>query len=503
MSVYKPIHAQVRQYLGQVRRRLQAQTAARGLAVCGVVALAGTILAVLGANAWRFSDSATGTASALLWLALLGALAWFLFRPLFRRTSDSRIARFIEEKHPEFKDRLVTAIDMQERSATDPSARVFSELVAEDALRRTPAAPAENLIDSRRIFRPLIWATGSVAIILLLGLFGPGIFRYGTKALWVGWVQAKTTPLYQIRVTPGNITVGRNTDQEITAEPVGFLPQQMRLFVQYEKNADWESAPMMSSERGGNFHLLLMNVQQQIDYYVESNSVRSPQHTISVIAVPRIDRLEVRYHFPAYAGLPDKVEQSGGDIIGLKDTEITLTVHTDAPSPGGRLSLDDNSSIELSKTGNLELQAKWTLSQDTLYHVRLQDPRGREARASEEYLMQAISDFAPTVKLTRPGRDLQPTPVEEVVVGFEGQDDVRLADLSLHYSVNGGAAQTVPLISKSGGQQASATHLLALEEYSLAPGDLITYYGTAKDAAANTATTDMFFLQVRPFERSY
>ena len=168
MSVYEPVHEQVRQYLSQVRRRLQAQTAARGMAVCGVVALAATILAVLGANAWRFSASATNTASALLWLALLGALGWFLIRPLFRRTNDSRIARFVEEKHPEFKDRLVTAVEIKARSATDPSARVFSELVAEDALRRTPAAPADNLIEARRIFRPLIWATGSVAGILLL-----------------------------------------------------------------------------------------------------------------------------------------------------------------------------------------------------------------------------------------------------------------------------------------------------------------------------------------------
>ncbi|MBI4479502.1 MAG: hypothetical protein HY651_05725, partial [Acidobacteria bacterium] len=116
MLVREPVHEQVRQYLNQVRRRLQAQTAARGLAVCGMVALTATILAVLGANAWKFSETATGTASALLWLALLAALGWFLLRPLLRRTSDARVARFVEEKHPEFKDRLVTAVDMKERS---------------------------------------------------------------------------------------------------------------------------------------------------------------------------------------------------------------------------------------------------------------------------------------------------------------------------------------------------------------------------------------------------
>ena len=194
MPMHESMHEQVRQYLSQVRRRLLAQTAARGLAGAGVVALTATVLAVLGANAWRFSDSATGIASALLWLALLAALGWFLIRPLVRRASDAKVARFVEEKHPEFQDRLVTAVDLGEKAPAGAGARLFQELVAEDALRRAPQAPARTLIEPRRIFQPLVWAVGSLAIILLLGFFGPGIFRYGTKVLWIGWAQAKVNP---------------------------------------------------------------------------------------------------------------------------------------------------------------------------------------------------------------------------------------------------------------------------------------------------------------------
>jgi flagellar motor component MotA len=76
------VHEQVRHYLGQVRRRLMAQSAARGLGACGVVALVATVVAVLGANAWRFSDAAVGIATALLWSAVVAAIGWFLARPL-------------------------------------------------------------------------------------------------------------------------------------------------------------------------------------------------------------------------------------------------------------------------------------------------------------------------------------------------------------------------------------------------------------------------------------
>jgi hypothetical protein len=507
MPAHESTQQRLQQYLSEVRRRVLAQSASRGIGIAAIVALAGTILAVLGANAWRFSGTATGVASALLWLGVVTAVAAFLIRPLLRRPSDKKIAQFVEEKHPEFQDRLVTAAELRDKSSNDPNARVFQELVVEDAMRRAPQAAPTSLIEPRRIFRPLVWAAGSVAIIVLLGLFGPGIFRYGTKVLWIGWAQAKVNPLYEIQVTPGDVTVGRNTDQEVTAQPVGFFPADMKLFVQYEKAPNWESAAMLSASAGSSFHFLLMNVQQKIDYYVESNGVRSAKHTISVIQVPRVESLDVRYHFPAYSGLADRTEPSSGDIQALKGTEVTLTVHTDAPSSGGRLALDDKSTIALSRSGERELQAQWTLTQDTLYHVQLQDLQGREARASQEYLMQAIPDLGPSVKITRPGHDLQPTPIEEVVLGLEGQDDVRLADLSLHYSINGGRenAVSLPITTKptESGQQASGTYLLPLEEYSLSPGDLITYYGTARDAASNTTSTDIFFLQVRPFERNY
>ena len=183
---------------------------------------------------------------------------------------------------------------------------------------------------------------------LLLGLFGPGAFRYGTRTLWIGWAQAKANPLYMISIKPGDVTVGRDADQEILATPSGFLPSEMKLHVLYGKNTSWETADMLPGDRGSEFHFLLMNIQEPIQYYVESNGVRSSQHTIQVIAVPRVQRLEVNFHYPAYAGMDDTTDQAGGDIIALKGTEITLTVHTDAPAPGGRLVLDDNTAIDLS-----------------------------------------------------------------------------------------------------------------------------------------------------------
>ena len=282
---------QVREYVQQIRRRLRFETTARGLGLCGLVALGATIAAVLGANAWRFSDTAVLVSTVGLWLALGAAVVYFLVRPLLRRLEDGRVARYVEEQHPELRERLSTAVDLSEKPGDPEAARLFGELVAEDAVKRSAPYPAEELVEGKRIFKPLAWAAGSVAVILLLAFFGPGIFRYGVNALWIGWAQAKTTPLYQLEVGPGDLTVGRNSDQEITALPVGYMPREIRLFALHEGKPDWEAVPMLPQMEGGGYHFLLMGLRSAVQYYVEADGVRSPQYQISVIDIPKVERL--------------------------------------------------------------------------------------------------------------------------------------------------------------------------------------------------------------------
>ncbi|MDE3116726.1 MAG: hypothetical protein KGL26_14075 [Pseudomonadota bacterium] len=74
--------------------------------------------------------------------------------------------------------------------------------------------------------------------------------------------------------------------------------------------------------------------------------------------------------------------------------------------------------------------------------------------------------------------------------------------MDLHYSVNGGAEQTVDLLQQKGAKQAGGSATIALENLKLMPGDIISYYATAKDARTD-AHTDIYFVQVDPFEREF
>ncbi|HET9446241.1 MAG TPA: hypothetical protein VFO35_08290, partial [Steroidobacteraceae bacterium] len=90
------------------------------------------------------------------------------------------------------------------------------------------------------------------------------------------------------------------------------------------------------------------------------------------------------------------------------------------------------------------------------------------------------------------------------------EDDFRLREVSLRYSVNGGEWQAVPV--GGGAKSSEGESLLDLEELGakqakdqakrLVPGDLVSYYAVAKDRKA-TVQTDLFMVQVQPFERRF
>ena len=106
------------------------------------------------------------------------------------------------------------------------------------------------------------------------------------------------------------------------------------------------------------------------------------------------------------------------------------------------------------------------------------------------------------MKITKPGRDAKVSPIEEVSVSVEGADDFGLQELSLRYSVNGGPEKSVSFLGQKGAKSSNGTHVIALEDYKLSPGDLVSMYAVARDAQ-HTAKTDIFFLEAQPYERDY
>ena len=57
-------------------------------------------------------------------------------------------------------------------------------------------------------------------------------------------------------------------------------------------------------------------------------------------------------------------------------------------------------------------------------------------------------------------------------------------------------------LARDSARSLSGAYTFFLEEYGLKPGDFISYYAKARDAS-NEATSDIYFIEVKPFEMEY
>ncbi len=483
-------------YLGRVERRLRVLTLSKGAAITAAAALIFTVLAVLLANAFAFSNPSVAGARVILFVALALALGAGLVVPLLR-LNRRNAAKETERQFPEFEERLLTFTERARSNPDDP----FLPLLAADTLEVSRKAEPARVAGGNRIISFLAGAAGSLAILIWLGTSGPGFLGYGTSLLWGRLPKGELTPYYDISVQPGNHTVRRLADQMIDAQLKGFQAQHVRMFAKYASSSKWEQADMRPQAGGTGYEFLIAGVPESLDYYVEAGGVKSKQYHLKVVDLPGIKNLKVTYHFPGWTGMRDKVEDPGGDLRAVEGTDAELAIATDRPLANGALLFDDGTKVMLRSAEDGTRMATVPIRKDGMYHIAAVD-EGEDVRLSPDYFIEAQKDEPPTVRITRPGKDARVNPIEEVTVAVEGQDDFGLNELALHYSVNGDAEKTISLLKGKGLKTAAGSTTIALEDFKLSPGDLISLYATSRDAHS-VARTDMFFVQAEPFERRY
>ena len=485
---------QLNSYLEGLERRIRLGTALRGAAVLILAALAATLVLVLIINLFAFSKiSLTGARLALLF-TLVFCAAFGLGIPLWR-LNRRWAARKAEGAFPQFEQRLITFAE-RDRDENEP----FLDLLAADTVAVARQAEAASLVPNRTLLASVGVGAASLAVLLWMILAGPGFLGYGAALLWAGPPKG-VAPFYDIRVSPGDVTVRRNADELVTAQPIGLQTDRARLYARYQSTSKWEQLNMQPQPGGSGFQFVFAGLPESVEYYVEAGALRSRHFNIRVADLPSIKQVRVTYHFPAWTGLKNAVDEHGGDLRAIEGTDAGLEIVTDRPLRDGVLVLDDRTEIQLSGGEANVYKGSIRIEKDGAYHIAAVD-QGQPVRVSEDFFIEASKAEPPNVAIARPGRDYQASPIEEVAVSVKADDQFGLNDFQLHYSVNGGAEQSVNLLKQRGEKTADGAATISLEDFHVVPGDIVSLYATAKDARAESRT-DMFFIQAEPFEREF
>ena len=517
------------EYLRGFRLRLRALILARGVAVLCAAALAVTLLAVMIGTRQAFPDGLMNGARLFLALSLGAVAALLLIRPLqvLRRT---RGVADIEKRAPDFDGRIETYDELARGKRHDPrQPSPFLGLLAEDALRLARAIPAALRVRSREIAIPGALAAVALGVLVWFAAYGPDNWRYGVRHVWAGWVMADTLPPQRIVVSPGDGAVRRGGDLAIDARAEGFDPVAAQVFALFEGSEDWESAPMLTGDED-DFEFTFYAVREPVRYYVVAAGVHSEEFLVGVVDLPRVRNVKLTYHYPRWTQLESETVDPGSDIRAVAGTRVEVEVTTDQPLGAAEL-IVNGETLAMTTDGavaaaNLEVSESGEYFISTFFN---DDP----VRLTDDYFIDAIPDTKPAVDVVRPGRDWRASNIEEVSVRVEASDDFALDRLELHYAINGGDWNVVELDTE--GAYALSDEILYLEEMgktigadnlldlpgegglprtpddpvavevttaALEPGDLISYYAQAHDRDASERT-DLYFVEVQPFERTY
>ena len=507
----------VQGYVSRVHRRLRLALASRGLGATVVTALLLTLACVYIANQFAFSNSSVVSSRVILFGTLIAVLVWVLIRPLLH-LNRSRTAAQIEKSVPAFDGRVETLVD-QTSGNKGEKPNPLIDLLAEDTWRIAETAPARYVAGIGRVFAYMGVAVAAFAFLFWLGHSGPGYWGYGASQLWAGWLEPGASPLYQIVVEPGDTTIRQGSDLLIAAETIGFEATTMQLFAKFSSSVDWEQASMQRQLEGSGFEFAFAGVREPLRYYVSAGGIRSEEFEVNVVQMPHVEHLKLTYHYPAWTGMKPLIEDPGGDIRAVAGTEVEVEIETDKPLTEGILRVNSEESLRLEPDG-LRTTGRLKVGKEGEYFVAAMY-KGEIVRLTQDFFISVVPDKKPVVKFLRPGRDSKATSIEEVATEFQARDDFGLRSFDLHYSVNGGEFQKEPLLDRRGRRESKASHTFYLEEmdsdYSeaegvideqlspaanLQPGDLVSYYAVARDGKT-AVQTDMFFIEVRPFELEF
>lgn len=503
-------HSQLIGVVRGVRSRYRAKLALRGATITiavgwALIALGGVLM-----NAFHYSDGIVLTVRIVAIASILGMAAWFIVRPLLPKLHDQQVALYLEEHERSLKASVITAVEMQHGTGPAPTALRSSAFI--DRLTRTALERVRLAGDGRAIDAGELKMNGGIlaailAAAFLITIFGPPALRNGLKLVAVPWRGDAAATLFSIAVEPGNATIAKGGDQLISANLRGFQSDRVELLVRPADSTNWTRVPM-TADSTGKYAFRLFDVGSKTQYSVEANGVRSTTYTLDVSNLPFVKQIDLQYRYPAYTQLPPNDVDSTGDIAALKGTMVRVRVAPTVPTTGGRVIVENGDTLKLVPTADGKLMAMLRVDQPGFYKVELQGPDGRMVTGSLNYTIDVLPDRPPTVQFTKPGRDTKVLSVDEVYTEVRAEDDYGVAKVDLHFSVNGGPDQTMSLHDGTRAiRDISAGYTFMLEGMKLEPGDVVSYYAKATDnnavTGAQSASTDIYFLQVRPYENDY
>jgi hypothetical protein len=382
----------------------------------------------------------------------VAVFAVFVLRPLLRQPDDDEVALMVEKARPEFRGRLIAAMQLVRPGAipAGASTSLVGALVQETEAAARPF-DFRQIVPTERLKK-----FGAVAVVVpLMALLGFAAGRDTCTEL-LKRVFLSNVPVprkTRILVSDGNRVVGIGDTVRLDAFVQGIIPKQGKVEVRYRSLRSQEFPLEQNRENPINFGRSIENVQDSFSYRFRLGDGTTESFEITAIPRPTVASIECEQELPAYTGLKP-ARRSLGDLSLLAGSVLKLrvTATKDLQSASIRLvGVGQEIPLTLNSEKPRELSGQFVVPAKGLtgFQIQMLDREQMESRDSAVYRVDVIPDKAPLVRLTYPDRKEELiTRHATMLVGFDASDDFEISKVRLKYKVDAvenGAEKSVEL----------------------------------------------------------
>jgi hypothetical protein len=495
---------QLQRALEQVAHRFRHFRLWMGLAVCWLVgALIGTGLYAVGLHSAERLIRNEWLLAAFGFVAVTAA-CWAIFA--LRSARDSRwVARRIEATHPELKTGLLAAI---EEAAAPREGRLgfLQAAVIRKALEHRRANNWDETVPSWKLRGAHVAHACAIVFLIAVAI---ALNTQASSQTDSRLTTVSGTSAADVRVEPGNAEIERGTSLLVVARFPGGVPVEASLVVD-DKAKTAAHHKMTRSLEDPTFAARVESVDADLAYRVEFEGKSTETFHVKVFEYPELERTDAKLVFPSYTSLEPKTVEDIRHVTAVEGTEVTLLCRLNKDVATAGLIDAEEKTIELTPhdQGTHVYRATLTLAEPRRFRVALVDRDGRSNKLASEIVANVTRNRPAVVKMTQPAHDVSVSPLEELKLKAELEDDFGVVRHGLSVSMAGREPREIVMQRAAGGnRQLRVDHLLDFEALKAETDQLLTYFFWAEDIGPDgqprRTSGDMYFAEVRPFEEIF
>lgn len=417
------------------------------------------------------------------------AILWrWIFRPIIRPLNDEDAALLAERRFPQFRTRLIAAVQLSQPSQRyEPAAADFVFRTVASAEKAIGSLKLDSAVDTARFRRTAMSAAAVLGIGLCWFAYGRAVNVDLLRRVFLANIPVprKTRVVW----TTGDVTAGRGDTVRLEARAAGIIPKKGRVTLNYASGPNQE----LTLEKGTNaatFARTIENVPESFSYVVQLNDGRSLGNRVTVVARPSVKSLECVQIYPAYTGLGNTA-RAAGDLNLLVGSRLQLKIGASKEIRQGALrlvGLNQQTPLQLDRENSRRLSGEFLIASTNLagFSVQLMDRDGMESKDGAVYRVEVIPDKRPLVRLLYPQRKEElATRGAVVLISFEAEDDFGIAKAALHFRGTTEKKESIVELDLSGRSEKVIRHRFEWRLSTIAPalkeGTVLEYWISATD----------------------